>query len=108
MRYVAHSFPTIGRSVDLVTSINTTSQRRCSQIAVGTKGGEILIYDLASASLVDTVKAHAGALWSMHIRPDGRGLVTGGADKDVKFWDIEEKQGNEGDVCQRHIGRTRT
>ena len=43
----------------------------------------------------------------MHIRPDGRGLVTGGADKDVKFWDIEEKQANEGDVCQCPIDRAR-
>lgn len=59
----------------------------------------MLIYDIASASLVDTVKAHAGTLWSMHVRPDGHGLVTGGADKDVKFWDIEEKRAKEDDVC---------
>jgi len=65
-----------------------------------------LVYDLASASLVDTVKGHAGTLWSMHVRPDGRGLVTGGADKDVKFWDIEEKGVGEGDVCQFSIDRT--
>jgi U3 small nucleolar RNA-associated protein 12 len=26
----------------------------------------------------------------MHVRPDGRALVTGSADKDVKFWDFEE------------------
>lgn len=32
----------------------------------------------------------------MHVRTDGRGLVTGGADKDVKFWDIEDKRD---DVC---------
>ena len=42
----------------------------------------------------------------MHIRPDGCGLVTGGADKDVKFWDIEEKRVNEDDVCQCPIDRT--
>jgi len=42
----------------------------------------------------------------MHIRPDGRGLVTGGADKDVKFWDIEEKRANEDDVCKRPTDRT--
>jgi WD40 repeat protein len=77
-----------------------------TQIAVGTKSGEILIYDLASASLVDTVKAHAGTLWSIHIRPDRRDLVTGGADKDVKFWDIEEKRVNEDDVCRCPIDRT--
>lgn len=41
----------------------------------------------------------------MHIRPDGHGLVTGGADKDVKFWDIEEKRANEDDVCRRATNR---
>ena len=35
----------------------------------------------------------------MNIRPDGGGLVTGGADKDIKFWDIEEKRVSEDDVC---------
>jgi len=91
----------IGRLVDLTRLINAVSRGRCTQIAVGTKSGEILIYDLASASLVETVKAHAGTLWSVHIRPDGHGLVTGGADKDVKFWDVEEKQVGEDDVCRR-------
>lgn len=56
----------------------------------------------------DTIKAHSGTLWSMHIRPDGRGLVTGGADKDVKFWDVEEKRINEDDVCKGHIRRAGT
>ena len=90
----------IDRSADLTGLANAISRGRCTQIAVGTKNGEILIYDLASASLVETVKAHAGTLWSMHIRPDGHSLVTGGADKDVKFWDIEEKRVNEDDVCR--------
>lgn len=90
--------------MNLARLINSVLQGLCAQIAVGTKSGEVLIYDLASASLVDTVKAHAGTLWSMHIRPDGGSLVTGGADKDVKFWDIEEKRVNE--VRQRPVGRT--
>ena len=42
----------------------------------------------------------------MHIRPDRCGLVTGGADKDVKFWDIEEKRLNEDDVCRCLFDRT--
>ena len=29
-----------------------------------------------------------GAAWSVDIRPDGRGMVTGGADKLVKFWEV--------------------
>ncbi|GAA5920365.1 hypothetical protein JCM1841_005590 [Sporobolomyces salmonicolor] len=61
-------------------------------IVVGTKSGELLLYDLSSSSLLETLPAHTGPLWSMHVRPDGRGLVTGSADKDVKFWDFEVKE----------------
>lgn len=28
----------------------------------------------------------------MHVRADGQALVTGGADKDVKFWEFEQQQ----------------
>ena len=27
----------------------------------------------------------------MHVRADGQALVTGSADKDVKFWEFEQK-----------------
>jgi U3 small nucleolar RNA-associated protein 12 len=69
-----------------------------AQIAVGTKNGEILVYDLASSSLIETIKAHAATVWSIHVRADGRALVTGSADKDVKFWDLEEKRSNTDEV----------
>jgi U3 small nucleolar RNA-associated protein 12 len=62
-----------------------------AKIAVGTKAGEIQLYDIASSTLIETIKAHEGALWSMHVRPDGKALVTGSADKDIKFWEIETK-----------------
>lgn len=59
---------------------------------VGTKSGELLLYDLSSSSLLETFPAHTGPLWSLHVRPDKRGLVTGSADKDVKFWDFEVRE----------------
>lgn len=59
---------------------------------VGTKSGELLLYDLSSSSLLETFAAHTGPLWSLHVRPDKRGLVTGSADKDVKFWDFEVRE----------------
>uniref|UniRef100_A0A8B9H725 WD repeat domain 3 n=1 Tax=Astyanax mexicanus TaxID=7994 RepID=A0A8B9H725_ASTMX len=59
------------------------------QIILGTKSGKIQIFDLASGSLLETREAHDGALWSMCLSPDQRGIVTGGADKTVKFWDFE-------------------
>jgi U3 small nucleolar RNA-associated protein 12 len=63
-----------------------------AQVVTGTKSGEIQIFDLSSSTLVETIKAHTATLWSMHIRPDQQALVTGGADKDVKFWNIEWRQ----------------
>ncbi|GAA97518.1 uncharacterized protein L969DRAFT_91431 [Mixia osmundae IAM 14324] len=61
-------------------------------IVVGCKSGELLLYDVASSSLLETVQAHTGALWSLQVRPDKRGLVTASADKDIKFWDFEIKE----------------
>uniref|UniRef100_A0A8C7R8B0 WD repeat-containing protein 3 n=1 Tax=Oncorhynchus mykiss TaxID=8022 RepID=A0A8C7R8B0_ONCMY len=59
------------------------------QIILGTKSGKIQIFDLASGTLLETVDAHNGALWSLCLSPDQRGIVTGGADKTVKFWEFE-------------------
>ena len=56
------------------------------QIVVGTKTGEILLYDLASSSLIETIKAHTATIWSLHVRADE--LVSGSADKEVKFWEF--------------------
>lgn len=63
-----------------------------AQVVIGTKSGELQIFDLSSSTLVETIKAHTGTLWSMHVRPDQQAFVTGGADKDVKFWNIEWRQ----------------
>uniref|UniRef100_A0A665X6N7 WD repeat-containing protein 3 n=1 Tax=Echeneis naucrates TaxID=173247 RepID=A0A665X6N7_ECHNA len=59
------------------------------QIILGTKSGKLQIFELSSGSLLETVDAHDGALWSLCLAPDQRGIVTGSADKTVKFWDFE-------------------
>uniref|UniRef100_A0A8P4G1I4 WD repeat domain 3 n=1 Tax=Dicentrarchus labrax TaxID=13489 RepID=A0A8P4G1I4_DICLA len=59
------------------------------QIILGTKSGKLQIFELASGSLLETVDAHDGALWSLCLAPDQRGIVTGSADKTVKFWEFE-------------------
>ncbi|XP_029433842.1 WD repeat-containing protein 3 isoform X2 [Rhinatrema bivittatum] len=59
------------------------------QVITGTKTGKLQLFDLASGSLLETVDAHDGALWSICLSPDQRGFVTGGADKCVKFWEFE-------------------
>ena len=65
------------------------------QIVIGTKSGEILLYDIASSVLTETIKAHSGAVWSIQVRPDHRALVSGSADRDVKFWEFEFKDSPE-------------
>lgn len=69
-----------------------------AQVVTGTKSGDMQIFDLSSSALVETIKAHTATLWSIQIRPDQQALVTGGADKDVKFWNIEWRQPDGGSV----------
>ncbi|KAI0254369.1 WD-repeat-containing protein [Lactifluus subvellereus] len=65
-------------------------------VVIGTKSGDMQIFDLSSSALVETIKAHTATLWSIQIRPDQQALVTGSADKDVKFWNIEWRQPDSG------------
>ena len=58
-------------------------------VVVGTKSGDLELFDVASAAMLDTVKAHEGAIWSLQVHPDGRSLVSGSADKTAKFWNFE-------------------
>ncbi|XP_053312882.1 WD repeat-containing protein 3 [Spea bombifrons] len=58
-------------------------------VIIGSKSGKLQIFDLASGSLLESVAAHDGALWSISLSPDQRGFATGGADKCVKFWEFE-------------------
>jgi U3 small nucleolar RNA-associated protein 12 len=56
-----------------------------------------MLYDTAASTLLSTYKAHSGPIWGVHVRPDGRGLVSGSADKDVKFWDFEMREQADGE-----------
>jgi len=68
-------------------------------VLVGTKSGELELYDIASSSLIDRFQAHDGAVWTLQVHPDGKSVVTGGADKAAKFWRF--------DIVQEEIPGTR-
>uniref|UniRef100_A0A8C9T7M5 WD repeat domain 3 n=1 Tax=Scleropages formosus TaxID=113540 RepID=A0A8C9T7M5_SCLFO len=79
------------------------------QIITGTKSGNMQIFDLASGSLLETTPAHKGALWSIALSPDQRGVITGSADKTVKFWEFELiKDQESGDKKRLTVKHTRT
>ena len=68
-------------------------------VIVGNRNGELEIFDIASSTLIDTVKAHEGPIWTLHVHPDGRSIATGSADKSAKFFNFE--------VIQEEIPGTR-
>ncbi|KAL3231055.1 U3 small nucleolar RNA-associated protein 12 [Nakaseomyces bracarensis] len=62
-------------------------------IVVGTRGGELQLFDIASSTLLENnEEAHDAAIWSLALTSDGRKLVTGSADKTVKFWNFEVEE----------------
>lgn len=61
-------------------------------VIVGNRNGELEIFDIASSTLIDTVKAHEGPVWTLHVHPDGRSIATGSADKSAKFFSFEVTQ----------------
>lgn len=73
-------------------------------VVVGTKQGELLLYDVAASVLLSRYEAHKGPVWAVHVRPDGRGLVSGSADKDAKFWDFEMREEGEGERVVSRLG----
>lgn len=58
-------------------------------LAVGTKSGDLELFDVVSATMIERKKAHDGAIWTMHVHPDGQSLVSGSADKTAKFWNFK-------------------
>lgn len=70
-------------------------------VVVGTKAGELEVFDVASAQLLDSVSAHEAAIWSLQVHPDGRSMASGSADKSAKFWDFKIIQ-------EEVLGTTRT
>ncbi|KAK3716673.1 beta transducin [Vermiconidia calcicola] len=63
-------------------------------VLLGTKSGELEMWDISTSLLIDKVAAHEGAIWAMAVHPDGKSAVTGSADKNAKFWrfDVVEEE----------------
>ncbi|KAL5621503.1 hypothetical protein BROUX41_006403 [Berkeleyomyces rouxiae] len=70
-------------------------------VIVGTKTGELQMFDVASATVLENMAAHEGAIWSLQVHPDGKSVVTGSADKTAKFWNFKIVQ-------ELVLGTTRT
>ncbi|KAG4303529.1 hypothetical protein PCK1_000047 [Pneumocystis canis] len=77
-------------------------------IILGTKGGYLELFNIPSSSMVERIEAHKGSIWSLKIQPDGRGFITGSADKTVKFWDLKINENpSEDEISKLYIKETR-
>jgi U3 small nucleolar RNA-associated protein 12 len=71
-----------------------------THVVIGTREGHLIIIDVASGDIVSTEEnAHDGAIWSLDVKhpPHGQretSLVTGSADKLVKYWAVECHEGH--------------
>ena len=75
-----------------------------THVVIGTREGYLLIVDIASGDIVFTEKAHEKEIWSIDMKkPSGYDdndtitLVTGSADRMVKFWEIESQDDSDDD-----------
>lgn len=72
-----------------------------THVVLGTREGHLIILDIASGDIVYTeVNSHEGAIWSLDIyqsqgHHNSMSLVTGSADKLVKYWSIEKQEGGD-------------
>eukprot|EP00743_Colponemidia_sp_Colp-15_P004854 GILK01005231.1.p1 GENE.GILK01005231.1~~GILK01005231.1.p1 ORF type:complete len:974 (+),score=234.40 GILK01005231.1:60-2981(+) len=85
------------RSVDTGYGLTVAFVPGNRYAVLGTKEGLLQILDTNSSTVVESVTAHNGPIWSLCVRPDGKGLVSGSADHDVKFWDFELVESKETD-----------
>jgi U3 small nucleolar RNA-associated protein 12 len=81
-------------------------------VLVGTKSGELELYDIASSTLIQSFNAHDGSIWTLQVHPDGRSCATGAADKLVKFWNFavveEDIPGMKRTISRLNLTHSRT
>ena len=58
-------------------------------ILAGTKEGRLELFDASNGEMLESVEAHNAAVWSLSLRPDQRGVCSGSADKQMRFWGFE-------------------
>jgi U3 small nucleolar RNA-associated protein 12 len=75
-----------------------------THVVVGTREGHLLIIDISAGEIVFSEEgAHDGAIWSLDVRrptptESTITLVTGSADRTVKFWDVESQDEDDDSV----------
>jgi WD40 repeat protein/transcriptional regulator with XRE-family HTH domain len=71
----------VARSIDLSPDGQT--------IAVGDTNGNVYLWNISTAQLLDTFSGHKGWVWSVAFSPDGKTLASSSSDSSVCIWDVQ-------------------
>jgi WD40 repeat protein/transcriptional regulator with XRE-family HTH domain len=71
-------------------------------IAVGDANGNIYLWNISTAQLLDTFSGHKGWVWSVAFSPNGKTLASSSSDGSVRLWDVQS--GNCLQVLTDHKG----
>ena len=82
------------RSLECIRNINVDNGLCCcilpgdKHAVIGTKDGKLVLVDLNTGDVIQSLQAHKGSIWSVDVRQDSKGMVSGGADHNICFWEI--------------------
>lgn len=81
----------VARTLDAVSVLSGCFVPGGQHVLLGTKAGDVLLYELATQRLLQTVaNAHNGPVWSIALVPGSPdAFATGGGDKKVHMWQLE-------------------
>ncbi|TNN18916.1 WD repeat-containing protein isoform 1 [Schistosoma japonicum] len=66
-------------------------------VVIGYETGQLILFDLTSKLIVQVIdEAHSGAVRSIAVTGDKKTVISGGSDKQVRFYDFHLKTGDNG------------
>ncbi|GAV07909.1 hypothetical protein RvY_17689 [Ramazzottius varieornatus] len=65
-------------------------------LVLGTKSGKLQLFDIVEGTMLTSIAAHVGTVWSVALfHETKKKMISGGEDKEVKFWDLEFGSGED-------------
>jgi U3 small nucleolar RNA-associated protein 12 len=89
------------RTLDAVSVLSSCFVPGSQHVLLGTKSGELHIYELATQRLLQTIKAHEGPVWSIMLVPGtSDAFATGGSDRKLNMWQLELVDNGDGGAAE--------